>query len=134
MRNISTIIIHHSASPAETTTTELILEWHLARKFHTYGYHWMIDQKGTLFEGRSEDERGAHCDGHNTGSIGICLFGNFENEEPTHEALCTLEDLIGRLQRNYNIVYIKGHKDFEATFCPGKNLYSWMQDRWGEMK
>ena len=41
------------------------------------GYHYLVDKDGTIYEGRNIAIRGAHTQGHNTGSAGVCLLGDF---------------------------------------------------------
>ena len=67
---------------------------------------------------------GAHCENYNSVSIGICLEGNFEIEQPTEKQLTSLSELIQYLKKKYGNVQIVGHRDLNATACPGKNLYS----------
>jgi N-acetyl-anhydromuramyl-L-alanine amidase AmpD len=38
-------------------------------------HHYVIGIDGRVEPGRTENESGAYCPGHNTGSIGICLIG-----------------------------------------------------------
>ena len=95
---------------------------------HSYiAYQYFIERDGTIHQGRMDNEEGAHCRGQNKMSIGICLMGNFEETLPTKEQLKSLEELLIKKQKEYNIPknQIFGHQNFTATLCPGKNLYSW---------
>ena len=75
------IIIHCSATPpgwmagrSAADKVAAIRRWHIEdRGWSDIGYHWVIDRDGTLVRGRPETVVGAHTQGHNTGSIGICL-------------------------------------------------------------
>lgn len=124
---LNTIVVHHSAisdaGPAE------IQELHMDRRgFADVAYHFLIDSDGNIYEGRKIDIRGAHVQGFNTGSIGVVLLGNFNDEEPTDSQLDSLRALIDYLRYSYEIRYLAGHKDYpdqspDGTECPGAHLY-----------
>lgn len=101
----------------------MVKAWHLDRGFRDVGYHYMIDGQGELHKGRKDSEVGAHCRGKNKDSIGICVFGNFEKQDPTTCQLNTLYNLLASLTNRYYGVQVKYHRDFANTICPGKNLY-----------
>jgi hypothetical protein len=58
------------------------------------GYNFLVDQCGTLFEGRKGGVTnaviGAHTVGFNTGSVGIALLGDFTSAHPTAAAETTI--------------------------------------------
>lgn len=74
--------------------------------------------------------RGAHTGGHNTGTVGIVLLGNFQIDEPTEAQLASLRTLSGCLIDAYAITHIAGHRDFQPgiTDCPGDNLEALLPD------
>lgn len=126
----SEIIIHHTASGWDTTITN-INEWHKARDFtlsslnYYIGYHYVIDASGNLIQTRRDTEIGCHTI-PNDGKIGICLVGNFQNQQPRPIQLSTLLPLVEKLKKTYNITEVKGHRDCNKTECPGDNLYVWV--------
>ena len=126
MRTLSRIIIHHSASPRETTTLEDIRGWHKSRGFTDIGYHYIIEGDGTIREGRPINTVGAHCRGHNRTSIGICVVGN--NLEAEHKwtgsQVMRLRLLLGRLKDECGTLAIVGHRDVPGavTLCPGLDV------------
>jgi hypothetical protein len=120
----NTVVVHHSALPL-ADGPRAIQQAHMGLKgYADIGYHFLIDGMGDLYEGRSLRARGAHTGGHNTGTVGIVLLGNFNVVEPFTYALQTLRDLSAYLHEAYNITYIAGHQDFqpEETECPGSHL------------
>lgn len=89
-RLITAIVIHCSASPnGSATTVQDIDAMHKARGFKRdrqatrnfnpdlphIGYHFFIPCGGRLFTGRGIEEIGAHVQGSNAHSIGICMNG-----------------------------------------------------------
>lgn len=91
------------------------------------GYHLVIRKNGTIERGRPIWSKGAHSIPGNDSSIGIHVCGNFELEAPTNAQVEALSELCGDLCTEYGLephVAIVGHRDQDATDCPGSNLYS----------
>ena len=91
-RPITKIIIHCSASdnPADATF-EAIKKLHTQPRYRKFmwgkyrttgkgfwdiGYHFVIEDDGTIVQGRDIQDMGAHTRGYNQDSIGICVTGN----------------------------------------------------------
>ncbi|HSD83168.1 MAG TPA: peptidoglycan recognition family protein [Anaerolineae bacterium] len=120
----NTAVVHHSALPL-ADGPQPIQRAHLGLKgYADIGYHFLIDGLGNLYEGRTLRARGAHTGGHNTGTVGIVLLGNFNVVEPFTRAWQTLQDLIAYLRDVYHLTHVAGHHDFqpEETECPGARL------------
>lgn len=117
------IVVHHTASTRDMTVQE-IHELHLNQGWAGMGYHFYINKNGDVFRGRPEEMIGSHALNYNSSSVGVCLSGNFEEEQPTKEQLTSLAELLKYLKAKYSSARIVGHKDLNATACPGKNLYS----------
>lgn len=123
---LTQVIIHHSALPLSDGPRE-IQRLHTEEKgFADIGYHFLIDETGQCFEGRSLQVRGAHTYGANYGSIGICLLGNFEELQPPAIQLDALRILLTSLVGRFpGLQHLSGHRDHNpgVTLCPGANLY-----------
>jgi N-acetylmuramoyl-L-alanine amidase len=52
-----------------------IRQWHKDKGWKDIGYHYVIRQDGEVEFGRPINEVGAHCEGQNYNSIGVCLVG-----------------------------------------------------------
>lgn len=118
------IVIHHSATNSNLSVQE-IHEYHQkSLGWAGIGYNFYITKQGKIYTGRPIDTVGAHCENYNSVSVGVCLCGNFEIEKPTEQQLNALRDLLKDLKAKYPNAKIVGHKDLNATACPGKNLYS----------
>jgi len=77
----------------------------------------------------------------NTGSVGICLIGDYDTEKPTTEALRTLSMLIVDLCERWQIDsrQIFGHCEAWSKLtksCPGQNLFISLfgENRWKSLK
>jgi N-acetylmuramoyl-L-alanine amidase len=129
------LVLHHTAFAssgiagttlaAEARHMRQIQQWHLDRGWATVGYHFVVSPTGRIFRGRPVDRLGAHVLGHNAGTVGICLMGNFQTERPTSSALASLEHVRTRLVPGGARVPLLGHRDHrghESSACPGRNL------------
>lgn len=94
------------------------------------GYHYCIDTSGKIFAGRSLFSPGAHVERANSGNLGICLFGNFENHSPTVEQVDSLVQLCAWFCQELEIdpTRILGHRDYLSTACPGARMYPVLQN------
>jgi len=124
MRNIDSIIIHSSATKEHQPFSAHDIDvWHKKRGFKKIGYHWVIKLDGTLEQGRDEGEIGAHTQGHNANSIGICYIGGMDGDgKPkdtrTPSQFATLRLLVQNLLQRYPTANVYGHRDFARTACP----------------
>ncbi len=125
MRTINEIIIHCSATPeGRHVTVDDIDGWHRSRGFRCVGYHYIVYLDGTVVAGRSESETGAHCQGHNSRSIGICYVGGCSADGLTPKDTRTpaqrqsIATLLQRLKEKYLDAEIRVHRDFAAKACP----------------
>lgn len=100
---------------------------HLANGWSGVGYNFMVDQDGTVYEGRGWTGVGAQCPGYNRRGIGVYVaIGG--DQRPTDEALRSVRALYDEHARRRGSAPRKmGHKDGYATSCPGPHLYAWVQ-------
>ena len=123
MRDITTLIVHHSASPLITTAKQM-KAWHKAKGWNDIGYHYVIEATGKLVRGRPIEVIGAHCKGFNTDSVGVCLSGDNtrDAEKWGLSQMAVLFDLIHCFRLVFPNIKILGHKDLGATECPGVDI------------
>jgi hypothetical protein len=121
---LRSIVIHHSALPLTDGPREIQQLHFDGQGLADIAYHFLIDARGILYEGRDITVRGAHVGGHNTGSVGVCLLGNFENADPTQVQRDMLDSLVIALRDAFGITHLAGHRDFQpgATVCPGERF------------
>lgn len=121
------IIIHHVGNTNRDVSAEEIHGWHKNNGWAGIGYHFVIRKDGTIERGRPMDMLGAHCYGENWHTIGVNIVGEFDGYEPEPAQMQAAAKLIAALCRYYglepNRQHIFGHRDFNATACPGQNLY-----------
>ncbi|MEL6132761.1 MAG: N-acetylmuramoyl-L-alanine amidase [Bacteroidota bacterium] len=142
-------IIHHSAGSNTSNDWAAVVlsiwNFHTAsigsggRGWDDIGYNWLIDPNGVIYEGRGGGNNvvGAHFCGSNTGTMGVCLLGTFENTAPTPQALASLKNLLAwkfcdsrndplattfHSASGLNLPTISGQKVGCSTLCPGAML------------
>lgn len=129
MREINKIIIH--CSDSLFGDRDIIDTWHRNRGFKEIGYHYVIlngrikyadpyDQKidGILQIGRDIKVTGAHCQGDNKDSIGICLIGTNRFTIRQNDKLIML---INDLRETYgNHIKVFGHYEMKSGIKQGK--------------
>lgn len=153
VRPIRRIVIHCSATPngdslfrtahgAALTPVQMIDDWHRERTFRrdpaarqrfnpslaAIGYHYVIYTNGAVATGRAEAEVGAHAQGFNTDSLGVCLIGT---DRFTVSQWSSLTHLVAGLERDYSrygaVVCGHGALPGVAKRCPGFDVRAWLQ-------
>ncbi|XP_052249618.1 peptidoglycan-recognition protein LF-like [Dreissena polymorpha] len=92
-------------------------------------YSFLVDDYGTVYEGRGWDNVGSHTKGVNFVSFGAAVVGNYTKKLPTEAAISAMKKVIqcgidlGKIANTYEL---KGHRDAKATktICPGDPLYN----------
>ena len=133
-RKITEIIVHCTATPeGNDTTVEAIRKMHMRdRGFSDIGYHYVVYLDGSIHEGRSVHQAGAHCSGHNSNSIGVVYVGGLENipgvpyeklppkDTRTSAQKKALLKLVKALMKLYRLPSsrVYGHYQFANKACP----------------
>ena len=102
---------------------------HRAREFIDLGYHFVVMPSGRVFAGRPVNAMGAHVLGSNTGTVAVCLAGNFDVEQPTKAALGALDAVCADHVPGAAAVPVLGHCDFAPKRCPGRAIQAHLQQR-----
>lgn len=130
MRKITEIIIHCSATKeGKHYTVADIDRWHRQNKWNGCGYHYVILLDGTIGQGRPLEQAGAHCQGHNAHSIGICYIGgadaqNRPKDTRTQAQKDSLRSLVYALKKRFPEATVHGHNEFSSKSCPCFNVRS----------
>ena len=130
------IVIHCSAtSEKQNFGAADIDKWHRSKGWACIGYHYVIKRDGTLEVGRKESQVGAHVADWNSVSLGICLIGGIDADDPTKaednytpEQWTSLIKLLKDLKTRYPKAKIQGHRDFPkvAKACPCFDVKTWL--------
>lgn len=121
-----TVVLHHSAFYEENDIETLLgvqTSHRNQRGWADIAYHYLVGQNGLIYEGRDWHVRGTHVEQFNTGSLGICLLGDFMQQAPTAAQLNSTMTLINWASERLELTHIATHRDFTGlTACPGDNL------------
>lgn len=149
MSRIEKVIFHWSVT-SQFTGVKDIDEMHRAKGWRMIGYHRVIlhpkshEHKSTpdfwwdlVKQGRDLDddlfiepsEVGAHALGYNGKSVGVCVIGHpsYKLHDLQKEAIKqTAHILCARFK--LPVTAICGHRDVNATACPGPEIYQLVQE------
>lgn len=134
-RPIHKLIIHCAATnPNQDIGVSEIRDWHVkGNGWKDIGYHFVIRRNGMLEKGRPLEQIGAHVQGQNTGSIGICLVGGI-NMKGAAEANFTdlqwaeLKSFVRAFKNEYPKASIHGHNEYAAKACPSFDVQKWLKE------
>ncbi|WP_405932652.1 peptidoglycan recognition family protein [Streptomyces sp. NBC_00827] len=116
-----TITVHHTdtpnGDPDPAATVRAIYQFHaVTNDWGDIGYHFLIDEKGRIYEGRYSGDDGVpahdadgklvtafHVGGFNSGNLGIALLGTLVDQAPTDAARTALTRLTRVLTRLHGV-------------------------------
>lgn len=143
-REVQYIVIHCSATgPSQDIGAREIDLWHKAKGWRMIGYHLVIRRDGSTETGRPLDsdhilnpnEVGAHVEGYNSVSIGLCMVGGVDvNNKPdnnfTAEQWATLERIVPLYCKQFPTAKVVGHRDLNSKkACPSFDVAEWLRTR-----
>jgi MYXO-CTERM domain-containing protein len=134
--------IHHTASPDSdggdpAARLRQIQAYHMdGRGFCDIGYHFVVSQSGLIFEARRGENRpAAHVENENAGNVGICLIGNFEEQQVSDAQFAAAGRILKWVLDTYPAIphdrqSVRGHGEHPSasTACPGRNLRNRLDD------
>ena len=133
---LRTVVLHHTDMPtaalesdvsAEAAYLRALQRRHFSWGFADIGYHFVVVPSGRIFLGRPVWSLGAHVGGHNAGTVGIALAGDFNVERPTPEAIDSAGYVLHRLVAGAADVPLLGHQDLAPKDCPGRFLHPYVR-------
>jgi hypothetical protein len=144
--NVKVFVVHHTGEHERSEANNLsgpervrsIYKSHAVQNgWGDIGYHYLIDKKGNVYEGRAGGESvvSAHVYCANVATKSIALIGNFQRKHPTEKQLSSLRWLLleqtqrhgvqptGRtIFRGESIPTIVSHRDLASTQCAGRTI------------
>lgn len=117
-------MVHHTDGP-KAQRIRAIQDFHMdGRGWNDIGYNFLVDEDGTIYEGRGWLVVGAHCPDHNRSGIGVAFVGR---NNPTPAAMKSIRGLYDEACRRAGRKLRKrGHGQLFATACPGPRLQGWV--------
>lgn len=114
------VVLHHAE--ASKCSPDDIHRWHKERGWSGAGYHFLVRKDGTVWRLRPEGAVGAHAQGANSDSIGICFEGNYMTETMGQAQIDAGSELVAHLKCKYGVSKVLRHKEVGSTDCPGINF------------
>lgn len=129
-----TIVIHCSATkPSMDIGAADISYWHRQKGWLAIGYHKVIRRNGEIEDGRPLNARGAHVQGHNDHTLGVCMVGGVNDKgkpednftEAQWHSLYRL--LMTLVDDQTTITSILGHYNLDShKACPSFDVQEYM--------
>lgn len=132
---VSEAWLHHSVTIAPDLLPPYDDEYQAMRTLESIGqqrfgrgisYTFCVMPNGRVYEGHSVNRIGAHTGGRNTGSIGICLVGNYQANAMSDALVHSVAALLRHCAKQRWLTSPRlngGHRDVKATGCPGDSAY-----------
>ena len=114
------IALHHAE--AVSCTVQDIHQWHLSNGWTGIGYHFFVRKDGSIYRGRPIWTVGAHVQGMNDRSIGICAEGDYHNKDTVmpEAQKKAIKELLEYLKGLYPNAKVAGHREIGDSNCPGQ--------------
>lgn len=132
------VAVHCSATrPSQDIGAVEIDRMHRQRGFKCIGYHYVIRRDGKVEIGRPQNQIGAHVEGWNAVSVGVCMVGGVTEKDVaiaetnfTPAQYLSLKAVLAGLKKDYPNAHIQGHRDFPkvAKACPSFSVATWLKD------
>jgi N-acetylmuramoyl-L-alanine amidase len=136
-RDVKYIVVHCSATPptADIGVAD-IDKWHRSRGWDGIGYHLVIKRDGVVQPGRKLNTPGAHAEGYNKLSVGVCMVGGVAaNNNPennfTQAQFDSLASVLFMLSAKFPGAEILGHRDLPGVTkaCPSFDVRAWLNNK-----
>lgn len=105
----------------------------LVRGWSDIAYHYVVFQpyggleNARIFQARETRWVPAGQEGHNTGTVPIVVYGNFDHDDGVKpETITAIVRLLKHVDENHGgtLKTVGGHRDVVGTECPGDTLYA----------
>jgi N-acetyl-anhydromuramyl-L-alanine amidase AmpD len=114
-------VVHHSASSTGDPWT--YAKYHVnTHGWPGIGYHFVIQKDGTIYQTNRLETVSFGVKDNNTGSVNICLTGQYETETPPADQINALVWLLKTLAEKVGAKPIVPHNSLTATKCPGEKV------------
>lgn len=129
--DVNGFIVHHTTGEHvgrsdSAAWLRSIQRYHFGLGWSDIAYHFVVDQNGSVFEGRGWDVQGAHAAHKNGDTIGVAFLGN--GDRVTDAAIESIANLYDEACDYYGSdLILQGHRDVGRTHCPGTRLYAWVK-------
>lgn len=118
IEKLDTIVIHHTGNNNSIDTNT---DYHIDENgWNWLGYGYYI-HNGEVLKVRGYKYQNAAVLGNNHNTVNIAIQGNYDRGIPSQADIEAAQLCINEIKREVpTIKFLKGHKDFNDTSCPGK--------------
>lgn len=134
MREIKYIVLHCTATSAETTVSSIQNYWRTILKWKSPGYHYLIEKNGTIHNLQNIELPTNGVAGYNANAIHISYIGgvnalNKAQDTRTINQVASQIRLLTMLKEKFPSAQILGHRDFPNVKkeCPSFDVKKWLQ-------
>lgn len=136
MKTSRGFFVHWSAGHNAHTIADGVKYWKRIQSIHMnkekpfddIGYSFGLDSIGTAYEGRGWGVQGAHTRHYNNEWHGLCWMGGLEGHTHVPPVVFEKLDALRHLHiEQYGACEFRGHRDVDATACPGDQLMAWVE-------
>ena len=124
------VVVHHSGvqnPPKGVNAVKAFERHHLSKGWDGVAYNWLVDESGTIFEGRGWGARGAAARGLNSRSVSVCYTGN-GSQTVTENAKSGIRIVVAEAESYFKKpLWVSTHRRKAKTTCPGSSLAEWVE-------
>lgn len=132
-RKVDYIVLHCTATYQDATVEAIFNYWRNVRGWKNPGYHFLIEQDGTINLCQSLEKPSNGVKGNNYNSINIGYIGGVDDnnkaiDNRTLKQKISQLNLISYLKELYPEAKIVGHRDFDGVKkeCPSFSVEEWI--------
>jgi len=123
------VVVHHTTGSGVDPWQRIKQhdKYHVkTRGWKSIAYNWLVSgETGEIFEGRGW-KQGAATKGQNSKTTSISYIGS--GDDLTHNGKEAILTVIEALRKEYgDHLWVKCHRDFGTTYCPGDGLATWIK-------
>jgi len=131
-RRVKGVVVHHGGvreAPAGMAAVLAFERHHMdTRGWNAIAYNWLVDEAGTIYEGRGAGVVGGATRGWNSRTESIC-YTQWGGDALPQAAKKSIRWLVDDVAYRYGDgLWVKAHRDFSSTTCPGDVLYRFVQE------
>ena len=131
-RRVKGVVVHHGGvreAPAGVAAVLAFERHHMdERGWNAIAYNWLVDEAGVIYEGRGAGVVGGATRGWNSRTESIC-YTQWGGDALPQAAKKSIRWLVDDVAYRYGDgLWVKAHRDFSSTTCPGDVLYRFVQE------
>lgn len=135
------LFIHHSdgfggniqTRAQQRATMRAIQDFHMDHNgWSDIAYNYVVFQpqgrfrRARVYEARPTWAVPAAQLNHNSGTLAVCVVGNFDQEKVKRGTVERLKSVVRHVAHRFPIHSVRGHRDVVSTDCPGDRLYAFV--------